>query len=99
MSDEEAIRKALAEIGRRGGRARAKVLTAKERTRIATKASRAAAKARTRKAEARRNLTPQEEGRASARRFLTELEPLMTPEIRRAVEAQTRKARGRKKTK
>jgi hypothetical protein len=54
MSDEETLRKALAEIGRRGGQARAKALTAKERKRIATKASKAAAKARSRKAEQKR---------------------------------------------
>jgi hypothetical protein len=51
MNDEETLRKALAEIGRRGGKARAKALSAKERIAIATKASEAAAKARTRKAK------------------------------------------------
>ena len=54
MSDEETLRKALAEIGRRGGQARAKALTAKERKAIATKASRAAAKARAMKAKERK---------------------------------------------
>ena len=48
---EDAIKKVLAEIGRRGGIARAKALSAKERKAIATKASKAAAKARTRRAQ------------------------------------------------
>jgi hypothetical protein len=56
MSNEEALRKALAEIGRRGGQARAKALTAKERSAIATKASKAAAKKRTQKAKERKAL-------------------------------------------
>ena len=50
MSDES-VRKFLAEIGKRGGQARAKALTAKERKESAIKASKAAAKARTRKAK------------------------------------------------
>jgi hypothetical protein len=54
MSDEEFLRKALAEMGRRGGNARAKVLSPKRRKEIATKASKAAAKARTRKAKERK---------------------------------------------
>ena len=54
MADQDAIQKVLAEIGRRGGQARAKALTPKERKAIATKASKAAAKARTKKAKARR---------------------------------------------
>lgn len=54
MSDDDIVTKVLAEIGRRGGQARAKALTAKERKAIATKASRAAAKARTRKAKERK---------------------------------------------
>jgi hypothetical protein len=54
MADQDAIQKVLAEIGRRGGQARAKALTAKERKAIATTASRAAAKARTDKAKARK---------------------------------------------
>jgi len=54
MGDEDIVTKVLAEIGRRGGQARAKVLTAKQRREIATKASKAAAKARTRKAKERK---------------------------------------------
>jgi hypothetical protein len=50
MSDE-AVRKFLAEIGRRGGQARAKALTAKQRRESAAKASKAAAKARSLKAK------------------------------------------------
>jgi len=52
--DEDAIRKVLSEIGRRGGLARAKALTAKERRESATKASKAAAKARTERAKQRK---------------------------------------------
>jgi hypothetical protein len=54
MSDEDIVSKVLADIGRRGGQARAKALTAKERKANAIKASRAAAKARTRKAKERK---------------------------------------------
>jgi hypothetical protein len=43
-----------AEMGRRGGQARAKALSAKRRKEIAIKASKAAAKARTRKAKKRK---------------------------------------------
>ncbi|HXM22571.1 MAG TPA: hypothetical protein VN948_15045 [Terriglobales bacterium] len=49
--DKELLRKALAETGRQGGKARAKALTSKQRVEIATKASKAAAKARTRRAK------------------------------------------------
>jgi len=52
--DEELIKQARSEMARLGGKARAKALTAKERRAIATKASRAAAKAR-RKTKARKN--------------------------------------------
>jgi hypothetical protein len=48
----------LSEIGKRGGLARAKVLTAKERKAIATKASVAAARARTKKAAERKTKAP-----------------------------------------
>jgi hypothetical protein len=54
MGDDENIRKLLSEIGRRGGIARAKALTAKQRRESAVKASKAAAKARTRKAKERK---------------------------------------------
>jgi len=48
MSKPKAVLKFLAEIGKRGGKARAKSLSAAKRKIIATKASRAAAKARRR---------------------------------------------------
>jgi len=54
MSDEDIVTRVLAEIGRRGGHARAKALNAKQRKEIATKASKAAARARTRKAKERK---------------------------------------------
>ena len=50
MSDE-LIKKVRSEFARLGGQARAKALSAKERKAIAVKASRAAAKARTKKAK------------------------------------------------
>lgn len=50
----EAQRKAAAELGRIGGQTRAKKLTSEERRAIATKASKAAAKARTQKAKERK---------------------------------------------
>jgi hypothetical protein len=43
------ISKYMAEIGRRGGKARLKTMTAEERRAIATRASKAAAEARRRK--------------------------------------------------
>jgi hypothetical protein len=49
--DQATIQKVMAELGRRGGEARAKNLSGKERKRIATKASKAAVAARTRKAK------------------------------------------------
>ena len=52
--DEELLKYARSELAREGGKARAKALTASERRAIATKASRAAAKARTQKAKERR---------------------------------------------
>lgn len=52
--DQEAFRDAMREIGRRGGQARAKSLTAKMRSQIAKKASRAAAAARTKRAKAKK---------------------------------------------
>jgi hypothetical protein len=51
------ISKYLAEIGRRGGKARLKTMTPEERRAIASKASKAAAKARTRAAKERRLAT------------------------------------------
>jgi hypothetical protein len=54
MSDEDLIAKVMSEMGKRGGHARAKALTAKERRESAIKASKAAAKARTRKAKERK---------------------------------------------
>ena len=52
--DAETLRTVMSELGKKGGPARAKSLTAKERKEIATKASKAAAKARTRKAKERK---------------------------------------------
>lgn len=49
--DQETIQKVMAELGHRGGNARAKSLTAKERQKIALKASKAAAIARSKKAK------------------------------------------------
>jgi len=49
------VYKVMAEMGKRGGHARAKALTAKERRESAIKASKAAAKARTRKAKERKD--------------------------------------------
>jgi hypothetical protein len=49
--DEDQISEILSEIGRRGGLARAKKLSAERRKEIATKASKAAAKARRKKAK------------------------------------------------
>jgi general stress protein YciG len=52
--DREAFREAMREIGRKGGQARAKVLTSTERKKIAVKASKAAAKARADNAKRRK---------------------------------------------
>jgi hypothetical protein len=57
-AEDSPVSKFLAEIGRRGGHARAKKLTAKQRKESATKASKAAAKARTLKAKERKKTTP-----------------------------------------
>ena len=46
-----AVSRYLAEIGRKGGKARLKTMTSQERVEIALKASRAAAAARTKKAK------------------------------------------------
>jgi hypothetical protein len=52
--DEDQISQLLAEIGRRGGLARAKKLSPARRKEIATKASKAAAEARTKRAKKRK---------------------------------------------
>jgi hypothetical protein len=52
--NDSLVSKVLSEIGRRGGKARAKKLTAEQRRKSAIKASKAAAKARTRKAKERK---------------------------------------------
>lgn len=54
MSGNDQISKVMSEMGRRGGLARAKALTAKQRRESAIKASKAAAKARTREAKERK---------------------------------------------
>jgi hypothetical protein len=51
----------MVEIGSRGGQARAKSLTPRERKAIATKASKAAAAARTKKPKARKRVRESEE--------------------------------------
>ena len=61
MDDLSPIKQFLANIGRRGGKARAKALTAEQRRKSAIKASKAAAKARTQKAEARKRVRESEE--------------------------------------
>jgi len=55
MSWDDQISKVMSEMGRRGGLARARVLTAKQRRESAIKASKAAAKARTRTAKKQKN--------------------------------------------
>jgi hypothetical protein len=52
--DDDPVRRFLAEIGSRGGKARAKALTKEEQRAIACKASKAAAIARTQKAKERK---------------------------------------------
>jgi hypothetical protein len=56
MDDLSPIKQFLASIGRRGGKARAKALTAEQRRKSAIKASKAAAKARTLKAKERKRV-------------------------------------------
>lgn len=51
---DEMVRQVMAELGRRGGTARANALTPKERHQIALKASKAAAAARKKKAKAKK---------------------------------------------
>jgi len=51
---KSAISKYLSELGRKGGKARLKTMTAEQRREIAMKASKAAAKARTKKAAERK---------------------------------------------
>lgn len=52
--DQATIEKVMAELGRRGGEARARNLSSKERSAIALKASKAAAAARTKRAKEKR---------------------------------------------
>jgi hypothetical protein len=54
MADNDLISKVMSDMGRLGGKARAKALTAKQRRESATKASKAAAKARAQKAKERK---------------------------------------------
>jgi hypothetical protein len=54
MSDKNLIAKVMSEMGKRGGLARAKKLTAAQLRESAVKASKAAAKARTLKAKQRK---------------------------------------------
>jgi len=52
--DEDQVYRVLAEMGRRGGLARAKKMTPEQRKASATKASKAAAKVRSKKAAERK---------------------------------------------
>jgi hypothetical protein len=52
--DKSLLSKYLAELGRKGGKARLKTMTAEKRKAIATKASKAAAKKRTERAQKRK---------------------------------------------
>jgi len=61
MNESDLYRKFLSDMARRGGQARAKKMTAEERRRSAIKASKAAAKARTRKAKERKRVRESEE--------------------------------------
>lgn len=54
MNNEDQLSRYFSQIGRKGGLSRAKRLTAARRKQIAIKASREAAKARTRKAKKNR---------------------------------------------
>jgi hypothetical protein len=54
MKRDPAVSKYLAELGRKGGKARLKKMTAERRKEVATIASKAAAKARTTKAKQKR---------------------------------------------
>ena len=56
MSDPNLISKVMAEMGKRGGHARAKALTSAQRRESAIKASKAAAKVRTQKAKERKTV-------------------------------------------
>jgi hypothetical protein len=51
--DDDLLKRAMKEIGRRGGKARAKNLTPAERSKIARKAAKASSKVRTQKARLR----------------------------------------------
>jgi hypothetical protein len=51
---DEIIRQVMAEMGRKGGKARLQKMSSEERRKIAAKASKAAAKARTKAAQERR---------------------------------------------
>jgi hypothetical protein len=59
--DTELLKQARKELARQGGIARAKSMTAKERRDLATKASKAAAKVRTKKAKERKRRRESEE--------------------------------------
>ena len=54
MDEQELIKKIRSDFARQGGLARAKAMTAAERRKSATKASKAAAQVRSAKAKARR---------------------------------------------
>jgi BRCT domain type II-containing protein len=52
--DQDMLKQLMSELGKKGGTARARAMTAKERKASATKASKAAAAARTKKARERK---------------------------------------------
>jgi hypothetical protein len=52
--DQDILKQVMSELGKKGGAARAKSLTAKQRKESALKASKAAAKARTKRAKERK---------------------------------------------
>jgi hypothetical protein len=61
MDDRTLSQKAMSQLGRIGGLARSRKLSAERKREIAIKASKAAAKARTRKAKERKRVRESEE--------------------------------------
>jgi hypothetical protein len=61
MNESDLYKKFLSDMARRDGEARAKKMTAEERRKSAIKASKAAARARTRKAKERKRVGESEE--------------------------------------
>lgn len=63
VANDDLVSKIMSQMGRRGGEARAKALTAKQRRESAIKASKAAAKVRTRKAKERKSAQSEDPGK------------------------------------